>query len=126
MTLETVRPGTRFLQPRGGEACVPHSPSGGRALRRRGRRCLTAVGRAPAGRGPFPRHDRAVRPRLRVAVRVDQNPAASCRVSRRPSGGRALLRRGRRYLTAVGCTPSGRGPFPRHGGMIEPRGGRIR
>jgi hypothetical protein len=68
MTLETVRPGTRFLQPRGGEACVPHSPS----------------------------------------------------------GGRALLRRGRRYLTAVGCTPSGRGPFPRHGGMIEPRGGRIR
>ncbi len=118
MTLETVYRGTRSLKPCGGEACVPHSPPDGRALRR------TAVGRAPAGRGPLPRHDRAVRPRLRVAVRADQNPATSCRVSRRPSGGRALLRHGRRCLTTVGCAPAGRGPFSRHGGMIDPRGGR--
>jgi|GEM_PF-1935439 len=82
---------------------VSRRPSGGRALRRRDRRYLTAVGRARRARPtPSARLSGSPMDACKTAVRVDRNPATSCRVSRRPSGGRALRRRGRRYLTAVG------------------------
>jgi len=96
-THRTPATSCRFSRrPSGGRALrrrVSRRPSGGRALLRCGRRYSPAVGRARRARPvPSAKLNDSLMDSRKVAAWVHRNPATSCQVSRRPSGGRALLR----------------------------------